>query len=37
MPNWNPVRWDWGAVDEALSALQRTTDRVDRTTSERSS
>lgn len=34
-PNWNNVRWDWGAANEAASALRHAADRLDGTASER--
>jgi len=36
-PNWNNVRWDWGAADEARSALCHAADLLDGTANERSS
>ncbi len=38
MPNWSPnwenVRWDWGAADAAMAALRRAADRLDATANE---
>jgi len=38
MPNWSPnwenVRWDWGAADAAMAALRRVADRLDATANE---
>lgn len=34
-PNWNNVRWDWGASDAASLALRRAADQLDQSTSER--
>lgn len=35
-PNWQDVCWDFGAADEAISALQRAADLLDQTADERS-
>jgi uncharacterized protein YukE len=35
-PNWNDVRWNWGAADAAIAALRRAADLLDGTTHERS-
>jgi len=34
-PNWNDVRWDWGAGDEAAAALRRAADKLGGTARER--
>jgi hypothetical protein len=34
-PNWNNVRWDWGASDAAAQALRQTADRLDQGTGDR--
>ena len=34
-PNWNNVHWDWGAADEAVNALRRAADLLDRSVQER--
>ena len=34
-PNWNDVRWNWGAADEAIAALRRMADRLDQSAHER--
>jgi uncharacterized protein YukE len=34
-PNWNNVRWDWGAADAAAAALRRAADLLNGTASER--
>jgi septal ring factor EnvC (AmiA/AmiB activator) len=34
-PNWNDVRWDWGAADEAIHALRSSADLMDSTSAER--
>ena len=36
-PNWNNVRWDWGAADEAVNALRRAADFLDSSVLERTS
>jgi site-specific recombinase len=35
-PNWQNVRWDWGAADEAATALRRAADRLEQSASDRS-
>ena len=34
-PNWNNVRWDWGAASAAASSLRRAADKLDATAQER--
>ncbi len=34
-PNWNNVRWDWGAASEASHALRRAADRLEQTLVEK--
>jgi uncharacterized protein YukE len=34
-PNWNNVRWDWGAAGAAAAALRRAADKIDQTAHER--
>jgi uncharacterized protein YukE len=34
-PNWNNVRWDWGASDTAITSLRRSADKLDQLTNER--
>jgi hypothetical protein len=34
-PNWNDVRWDWGAASDAARALRQTADRLDDITAQR--
>jgi hypothetical protein len=34
-PNWDNVRWDWGAADNARAALCRAADRLDETNGQR--
>ena len=34
-PNWNNVRWNWGASDAAAHALRQAADRLDHGTGER--
>ena len=36
-PNWENVRWDWGAADEASGALRRAADKLDASVAERTS
>lgn len=35
-PNWNNVRWDWGAANAASAALRRSADKLDTFAHERS-
>lgn len=35
-PNWNNVRWDWGAANAASAALRRSADKLDMFAHERS-
>ena len=34
-PNWNDVRWDWGAADDAIGSLRRVADLLEELTAER--
>ena len=34
-PNWENVRWDWGAADEAVAALRAAADKIEVTLAER--
>jgi len=34
-PNWNNVRWDWGAAGAAASALRRAAGKIEQTAHER--
>ena len=35
-PNWQDVRWDWGAADRAATELERAAEDLDRTSAARS-
>ncbi len=34
-PNWNDVRWDWGAASAAASSLRRAADKIEALTAQR--